>query len=45
MSNDQAKALRCACTVMKDKRLKYDIQVRIKPMFPIAIVLDHRFKL
>ena len=40
MSNDQAKALRCACTVMKDKQLKYDIQVRI-----IAIVVDLRFKL
>ena len=45
MSNDQAKVLRCAYTSMKEKLLKYEIQMRRKPMFPIAIVLDPRFKL
>ena len=45
MSNDQQKALRCAYTVMKEKLLKYNMQVRRKPMFPIATVLDPRFKL
>ena len=45
MSSDQAKALRRAYTLMKEKLLKYEIQVRRKPMFPIVIVLDPRFKL
>ena len=45
MSNDQEKALRHAYTLMKEKLLKYEMQVRRKPMFPIAIVLDPRFKL
>ena len=30
---------------MKEKLLKYDMQVRRNPIFPIATVLDHRFKL
>ena len=45
MSNDQSKTLRHAYTMMKEKLMKYDIQVRRKPMFPIAIVLDPIFKL
>ena len=45
MSNDQAKALRCTYSSMKEKLLKYEMHVRRKPMFPIAIVLDPRFKL
>ena len=45
MSNDQQKALRCVYTVMKEKLLKYNMQVRKKPMFPIARVLDPKFKL
>ena len=45
MSNDQAKALRCEYTVTKEKLLKYNMQVRRKHMFPIATVLDLRFKL
>ena len=45
MSNDQAKALRHAYMSMKEKLLKYEMQVRRKPMFPIATVLDPRFKL
>ena len=45
MSNDQAATLRHAYIVMKETFLKYDIQVRRKPMFPIPTVLDPRFKL
>ena len=45
MSNNQAKTLRHAYTVMKEKLMKYDIQVRRKPMFSIATVLDPRFNL
>ena len=45
MSNDQAKTLRHVYTVMKEKLMKYDIQVRRKPMFYIVTVLDPRFKL
>ena len=45
MSNDQEKALRHAYMSMKEKLLKYEMQVRRKPMFPIATVLDPRFKL
>ena len=45
MSNDQAKALRCASTLMKEKLLKHEMQVRRKPMFPITIMLDPGFKL
>ena len=45
MSIDQATTLRHAYTSMKEKLLKYEIQVRRKPMFPIATVLDPRFKL
>ena len=45
MSNDQAKTLRHAYTVMKDQSMKYDIQVRRKPMFSIATSLHPRFKL
>ena len=45
MSNDQAKALRRAYTSMKEKFLKYEMHVRRKPIFPIATVLDPRFKL
>ena len=45
ISNDKAKALRHAYTSMKEKLLKYEMQVRRKPMFPIATVLDPRFKL
>ena len=44
MNNDQAKRLRQAYTVMKERLMRYDIQVRRKPMFSIAIVLDPRFK-
>ena len=45
MSNDQAKARRHAYTSMKENLLKYEMQVRRKFMFPIATVLDPRFKL
>ena len=45
MSNNQAKTLRHAYTVMKEKLMKYYIQVKRKPMFSIATVLDPRFKL
>ena len=45
MSNDQTKALRHAYTSMKEKLLKYEMQVRRKPMFPMATMLDPRFKL
>ena len=45
MSNDQEKALRHAYMSMKEKLLKYEMQVRRKPMFPIATALDPRFKL
>ena len=45
MSNNQAKTLRHAYTVMKEKLMKYDIQVRRNPMFSIVIVQDPRFKL
>ena len=45
LSNDQAKALRRAYKSMKEKLLKYEMQVRRKSMFPIATVLDPRFKL
>ena len=45
MSNDQEKVLRRAYTSMKEKLLKYEMQVRRKPMFPIATVLDPRLKL
>ena len=45
MSNDQEKALRHAYTSMKEKLLKYKMQVRRKPMFTIATVIDPRFKL
>ena len=45
ISNDQAKALRHVYTSMKEKLLKYEMQVRRKPMFPIATELDPRFKL
>ena len=43
MSNDQAKGR--AYTSMKEKLLKYEMQVRRKRMFPIATMLDPRFKL
>ena len=39
------KALRHAYTSMNEKLLKYERQARRKPMFPIATVLDPRFKL
>ena len=45
MTNEQAKVLRRAYIVMKKMLLKYDIQVRRKHMFPIATILDPRFKL
>ena len=45
MSNDQEKALKRAYMLMKEKLSKYDMQVRRNPIFPIATVLDHRFKL
>ena len=45
MSNEQPKALRCAYTMIKEKLLKYDMQVRREPMFPIVTVLDPIFKL
>ena len=45
MSNDQTKALRHAYTWMKEKLLKYEMQVRRKSMFPIATVVDPRFNL
>ena len=45
MSNDRAKALRCAYTVMKEKLLKYNMQMRRKLVFPISTLLDPRFKL
>ena len=45
MSNDQAKTLGHAYTMMKEKLMKYDIHVRRKSMLSIAIVLDPRFKL
>ena len=40
MSIEQAEALKGAYTVMKTKLLKYEPQVKRKPIFPIAIVLD-----
>ena len=40
MSIEQSVALKGAYTVMKTKLLKYEPQVKIKPIFPIAIVLD-----
>ena len=45
MSNNQVKTLGHAYTMMKEKLMKYDIQVRRKPMFSIATVLNPRFKL
>ena len=45
MINDQAKAVRCVYIVMKEKLLKYNVQVRRKHMFPMATVLDPGFKL
>ena len=43
MSDDQAKTLRCAYIVMKEKLLKYDMHVKRKPMFAIATMLDPTF--
>ena len=40
MSNDQEKALRRVYTSMKENLLKYETQVRRKPMFPISTMLD-----
>ena len=40
MSIEQAEALKGAYTVMKTKLLKYEPQVKRKPIFPIATVLD-----
>ena len=40
MSIEQAEALKGAYTVMKTKLLKYEPQVRRKPIFPIDTVLD-----
>ena len=40
MSIEQAEALKGAYTMMKTKILKYDPQVKRKPIFHIAIVLD-----
>ena len=45
MSNDQAKALRRSYTLMKEKLLKYEMHVTRKPRFPIATMLDPRFKI
>ena len=45
MINDQAKTLRCAYSVMNEKLLKYNMQVKRKLVVPIAIVVDTRFKL
>ena len=45
MSNDQAKALRRAYKSMKAKFLKYKMELRRKPMFPVATMLYPRFKL
>ena len=45
MGNEQAKTLRCAYRVMKEKLLKYNMQVRRKVVFPIATMLDPKFKL
>ena len=45
MSNNQVKTQGHAYTMMKEKLMKYDIQVRRKPMFSIATVLNPRFKL
>ena len=45
MSNNQTKTVRHAYTMMKEKLMKYDIQVRRNPMFSIVIVQDPRFKL
>ena len=45
MSNDQAKALRYTYIVMNEKLMKYYINVRRKPMFSIATVIDPTFKL
>ena len=40
MRREQAEALKGAYIVMKTKLLKYEPQVKRKPIFPIAIVLD-----
>ena len=44
ISNDQKNVLRRVYIVMKEKLIKYDTQVRRKPMFLVAIILDPRFK-
>ena len=45
MSNDLEKLLRRAHTSIKEKLLKYKMQVRRKRLFTIDTVLDPRFKL
>ena len=44
MSIEQPMALKGAYTVMKTKLLKYEPQVKIKPIFPIATMLDPSLK-
>ena len=44
MSIEQSMALKGAYTVIKTKLLKYEPQVKIKSIFPIAIMLDPSLK-
>ena len=44
MSIEQSMTLKGAYTMMKTKLLKYDPQVKIKPIFPIATMLDLSLK-
>ena len=44
MSVEQSMALKGAYTVMKTKLLKYEPQVKRKPIFPIATMLDLSLK-
>ena len=44
MSKDPAKVLRHTYTLMKEELVKCDTQVRRKPMFPFATMLDPIFK-
>ena len=44
MSIEQSMALKGAYTMMKTKLLKYELQVKRKPIFPIAAMLDPSLK-
>ena len=45
MSIEQSMTLKGAYSVMKSKFLKYESQVKGKPIFPIATMLDPSLKL